>query len=251
MRDNLHPRDRVEHFIGLGWWTEETIDGVFRETARERGDALAIVDPANRRDLVGSDPRRLSWREVEAEVTHLAAQLLAAGVRRGDLVGAQLPNTIELAELYLAAWTLGAGVSPMAMQYREHEIETMGSTAEFDVVVTCQHFGDRSPAASVVAVLDRLPSVRTVLTLGAAEEAELSGLPSEQVRHLVPAPASEDDERVVAEHRAAHPTDPNDWSRCAGPRAPRACPRACCAPTTTGCPSPGRPSTRPGSPPTT
>ncbi|MXG92048.1 class I adenylate-forming enzyme family protein [Nocardioides flavescens] len=208
-RHDLHPRERVEDFLERGWWTDETIDAVFRETARERGDALAIVDPANRVDLLGSEPRRLTWTEVDSEVTHLAARLLELGVGPGDLVGVQLPNTIELAELYLAAWTIGAGVSPMAMQYREHELETMAGTADFDVFVTCQRFGDRSPAAAAVEMLDRLPSVRRVLTLGAAEEAGGSGLGADLVQHLVPGPATADDVRAVEDHRAAHPVDPN------------------------------------------
>lgn len=209
MRSQLHPRNRVEQFLGLGWWTDQTIDDLFRETAAARGDALAIVDAANRRELVGSDPRRLSWRELDSEVTHLAARLLELGVGRGDLIGVQLPNAIELAEVYLAAWTIGAGVSPMAMQYREHEIVTMGETAEFDVVITCQRFGDRSPAAAVDGARDRL-TARALVTLGAQDEAGLSGLAGEAVTHVVPGPATAADERVVAEHRAAHPNDPND-----------------------------------------
>jgi acyl-CoA synthetase len=210
MREALHPQDKVQDFLARGWWTDQTVDDLFRETAADRGDALAIVDPANRRELLGSDPRRLTWAEVEAEVTHLAARLLELGVGRGDLVGAQLPNTIELAELYLAAWTLGAGVSPMAMQYREHEVVTMGETAEFDVVVTCQRFGDRSPAASVVDVLDQLPSVRAVVTLGAAEEDGLSGLDADRVTHVVPTAATEAERQAVAAYREEHPNDPND-----------------------------------------
>ena len=226
MRSDLHPRARVEEFLGLGWWTDQTIDDLFRETAAARGDALAIVDPANRRDLVGSDPRRLTWRELDSEVTRLAARLLDLGVRRGDLIGAQLPNTVELAELYLAAWTLGAGVSPMAMQYREHEILTMGGAADFDLVVTCQRFGDRSPAASIASVLDQLPSVRHLVTLGAEEEAGLSGLPADAVTHLVPSPASEADCGSWQSTGRRTPTSPTTWSRSAGPRARRACPRA-------------------------
>ena len=82
MRDNLHPRDRVEQLhrprLVDRARPSTTSSGDQRAT---RGDALAIVDPANRRDLVGSDPRRLTWRELDAEVTHLAARLLALGVR--------------------------------------------------------------------------------------------------------------------------------------------------------------------------
>jgi acyl-CoA synthetase len=208
-RLDLHPRSRVEDYLARGWWSGETIDQIFREQAVRRGDALAIVDPANRRALLGSDPRRLTWTEVDTEVTALAARLLEAGVRRGDLIGAQLPNAVELAELYLAAWTIGAAVSPLAMQYREHELVTMANTAEFDVMVTCCRFGDRSPAATIEALLGELPSVRRLITFGDAEEAAgiALGVP---VLQLVPEPARPGDAELVAAHRAHHPNDPND-----------------------------------------
>ncbi len=56
----LHPQWRVEKYRELGWWTDETLDGVFASQVANRGDALAIVDPANLVALQGVEPRRLS-----------------------------------------------------------------------------------------------------------------------------------------------------------------------------------------------
>ena len=210
MHANLHPRSRVDEFRRLGYWTDETIDGLFRARVSERGDALAIVDPANRRDLVGSEPRRLSWRELGAEVTHLAARLLDNGVRRGDVIGVQLPNTIELIQVYLAAWTIGAVVSPLAMQYREHEIITMAGTARFDIMITSWRFMDRGPAQSVAAVADQLPGVRRLIAFGDPQEAPDRADRPESIVHVSPAAAGSTDIARVSEHRRTHPNDPND-----------------------------------------
>lgn len=204
-RRGLHPKERVDDYVRRGWWTDRTLDRVFREQVSARGDATAIVDPANRADLVGSQPRRLTWNELESEVVHLAARLLDHGIGRGDVVGVQLPNSVELVEVYLAAWSIGAIVSPLAMQYREHEIVTMSNKGGFAILLTVEKFGGRPTAAEVVAVRHAIPSLRSVLTIGAAEEN--SGTAD---AHIVPGPASDTDRGRVEALRTADPNDPND-----------------------------------------
>jgi acyl-CoA synthetase (AMP-forming)/AMP-acid ligase II len=207
-RLNLHPQSRVDHLLESGQWTPETIDGLFRATAARRGDALALVDPANRAALAGGEARRLTWREVDSEVTALAARLNEAGVRRGDTIGIQLANGVELTEMLIAAWTLGATVSPLAMQYREHEITTLGNAAEFDWVVAARAFGDRHPADDFARLRDQLPTVRGVFSYGLPGDT-----PSENrtgVTHLFPAAATAADEEAVGAYREATENDPND-----------------------------------------
>ena len=166
MTRGLHPASKVADYQSRGWWTDETVDQLFAEQVRTRGGELAVVDPANREALLGSPPRRLTWAELDAEVAHLAAVLLGLGLRRGDVLGVQLPNTVELVEVYLAAWATGIVVSPLPMQYREREVLGMGTQADFAAYVTVARFGDRTPAAEVLALRSRMPSLRHVVALG-------------------------------------------------------------------------------------
>ncbi|WP_344648331.1 AMP-binding protein, partial [Cryptosporangium japonicum] len=170
MSRGLHPAATVADYQARGWWSDETVDQLFRDRVAERGEHLAIVDPANRAALLGGEPRRLTWSELDGEVTWLAARLLELGLRRGDVLGVQLPNTVELAEVYLAAWTVGVIVSPLPMQYREREIAEMAAQASFRAYVTVATFGGRSPAAEVASVRDRLPALEHVMTFGLAGE---------------------------------------------------------------------------------
>ncbi|MFI5952313.1 class I adenylate-forming enzyme family protein [Cryptosporangium sp. NPDC051539] len=201
----LHPPEKVADYVARGWWSEETVDQIFRDTVAARGSHPAIADPANRAALLGAEPRRLTWAELDSEVTWLAARLLDLGLGRGHVLGVQLPNTIELAEVYLAAWTLGVVVSPLPMQYREREVVEMARQASFRAFVTVAAFGGRSPAAEVVAVRDRLPSLTAVVTFGLPAEGG-SGADAA----WVPASASEADRQRVEAHRTADPNDAND-----------------------------------------
>src|SRR6478672_7024783 len=158
----LHPAEKVADYRSKGWWGEQTLDGIFADQVAARGDALAVVDPANREALLGSPPRRLTWRELDDEVTSLAARLLSIGLGRGDVLGVQLPNSVELVEVYLAAWRLGVVVSPLPVQLREREVAAMTHDADAAAHLTCAHFGARDLAASAATALVDGPSVRSV-----------------------------------------------------------------------------------------
>ncbi len=203
----LHPAEKVADYTAKGWWTDETVDQLFDAQVRERPDATAVVDPANRADLTGTAARRLTWRELDAESTALAAELLALGLGRGDVLGVQVPNTIELVEVYVAAWSVGIVVSPLPMQYREREIVGMANQAEFAAFLTVPRFGGRSPVAEVHEARERIPSLRTVIAYGPTQEA--ADLP-DGVLHLAPTAASDDQRERVAARRADDPNDPND-----------------------------------------
>ncbi|WP_191563588.1 class I adenylate-forming enzyme family protein [Janibacter melonis] len=203
----LHPAEKVAEYQAKGWWSDETVDQLFARQVADRGPEPAVVDPANREGLVGSAPRRLTWAELEDEVVALAARLDELGLQRGDVLGVQLPNTIELVEVYLAAWSIGVVMSPLPMQYRENEIVGMANQAHFAAVVTCARFGGRAPAAEVLDLRDQVPGLGAVVALGdACEHADLPP----QALAWTPGPATAEQRARVEARRAADPNDAND-----------------------------------------
>jgi acetoacetyl-CoA synthetase len=72
----------------------------------------------------------ISWRELERQVASLAHSMTELGVRKGDCVGAYLPNTPESVIAFLACASIGAtwslcapdaGVSAVADRFRQIE----------------------------------------------------------------------------------------------------------------------------------
>ena len=122
----MHGAARVADYTRRGWWTDETVQQLFADQVRTRGAALAVVDPPNKAELVDLPPRRLSWAELGEQVDRLAATLLDYGIGEGDVLAVQLPNIAELVIAYLAAWRVRAIVSPLPVQYRRHELESLG-----------------------------------------------------------------------------------------------------------------------------
>ena len=201
----LFPPERVEEFYSLGWWTRgETWDSLLRGHVAARPDALALADAPNREDFASGPPRRLSWREVDAAVDELAAALLAAGTRAGDVVGIQLPNVVEIAITYLAASRIGAIASPFPIQYREHELEALGALAALRTFVTMDQVRGRANAKAIAALQPAIPTLQTVLAYG-------TDLPDGVVAldNLDPARADERRSRLAA-HVAGRVIDPAD-----------------------------------------
>ena len=134
-------------------------------------------------------PVETSWPELRRQVGAFAAQLKAAGVVRGDRVGAYLPNTPHTVVAFLAVASLGAlwsvcspDMGPVAVLDRFRQIEPKVMLA-----VDGQVWGG--------TVHDRRPVLKELL----------AGLPS--VQHLVfladvdPTAAAQD---FAAPHRQAH-----------------------------------------------
>ena len=52
----MHSADRVAHYVGKGWWTDQTVQQLFLDQVAARGDAEAVVDALI---LRGIGPERL------------------------------------------------------------------------------------------------------------------------------------------------------------------------------------------------
>src|SRR5919108_6488676 len=103
----LDSQDRIRDYTDKGWWGTQTFADLFLQNARRQPEMLALVDPPNRADLVGGEPLRLAYGELEQVVERLASGLLAAGIGKDDIMMVQVPNTVELVCVYLAAARLG------------------------------------------------------------------------------------------------------------------------------------------------
>jgi acetyl-CoA synthetase len=122
--------------FGVRWFGDGTLNvsaNCLDRHLAEHGDAVAILwEP----DVPSEEPRRITYRELHAEVCRFANVLKAQGVAKGDRVTIYLPMIPEAAVALLACARIGAihsvvfgGFSPDALAGR---IEDCGST----IVVT-------------------------------------------------------------------------------------------------------------------
>ena len=166
----LVPQQRIDDYTARGWWGRQTLWDLFEKHLLERPDAEAVVDAPNRGEFAHGAARRLSWRELGQEVDRLCLVLLEQQIRRDDIVLAMLPNCIEQFVVYLACLRLGVVVTPVPVQYREHELEHILSLTDAKAVCTFSHIGrpghQHHSGAMFCALRNRHVSLRTILAWG-------------------------------------------------------------------------------------
>lgn len=164
----LTPAERIADYQARGWWEGITVDSMFRRAVAERGTTLALVDPLNRATLDGCAPERLDWTELDARVDGMAAALIGLGLKRDEVICAQLPNTVDAVILFLAAARLGLIISPVVMQYREHELGHILSLTDARAFITVPAFHGHDYAAMAAGLVETRGGMM-LLTIGAAQ----------------------------------------------------------------------------------
>lgn len=161
------PPERVAEYRRRGWWRGETVDALFRKAVAARAGDAALADAPNRPGLVGTEPRRLTYAEVDAEVDAMALTFAALGVGRGDVVATQLPNLVEGVLAFLACARMGAILSPVAMAYRGHELRQILSIVTPKVYLTVGPFHGHDHAAMLLELKAEGVTTAEIVSLGA------------------------------------------------------------------------------------
>lgn len=135
----------AKQYRARGWWSDTTLDDLFRRCVAERPEHLALVDPPNRESLTDGAVGRLSFAQLETEVEVLCQVLRAAGFARGDRLITQLPNVWEHVAVYLAGARLGIALSPLSMLARQFELRHAIELLQPKAILTTARFKDTSP----------------------------------------------------------------------------------------------------------
>ena len=160
----------------------------------ERADAAghpAIVFQNEAMQARG-EMQEISWPELRRQVASLAGELVKLGVRRGDRVGAFLPNIPATVIAFLACASLGAiwsvcspDMGPVAVLDRFRQIEPK-------VLIACEGYtygGVTHDRLGVLrGLLDELPSVRDAVLLkyqNAAADVSVLASPERRVHDFV------------------------------------------------------------------
>jgi len=144
-------------FVARGWWREDTLSQWLARHALERPAAPALVHAG----------AVVSWKALAERVERFAAGLRAAGVSAGDVVAVQLPNIPEFVVAYLAVCRLGAVMSTIHMPYRGSEFETLLRHSRARAIVCLSQAKDWSPAEAAIELKASIPTLRSVVALGA------------------------------------------------------------------------------------
>ncbi len=87
------------------------------------------------------------------------------GIHKDDIIMVQLPNTWELAMLYLAITRAGALISPMPMQWRFLSSTSSRSMTDAAALITVEEFGGFKHGEMAGKIQAKHPSLKQIITL--------------------------------------------------------------------------------------
>jgi|688.fasta_scaffold50871_3 acyl-CoA synthetase (AMP-forming)/AMP-acid ligase II len=158
--------ETIQNYVNKGWWSERTIGELLLHWSERRGNELAVIDAPNKFELSGCQPQEWTWSELLAQVGRYAAMLEEQGMRKDDILIMQLPNSVEQHAIYLACAISGIVLSPVPVQYRNHELAHVIDMTQAKMVITTQYVGQFKAAQFWVDHVDQFPSVKKILSLG-------------------------------------------------------------------------------------
>lgn len=151
MTQILRRAPRIDDATRAGWrtdgyWTDERIGTILEARA------LAVPD----RTAVITSERRLTFAQLQTVASAVARTLVAAGVRRGDVVSWMLPTDAEAIAVASAIWRIGAVSSPIVPIYGRREMAEVIAQVRPAAIITDREVRGRDLADEFDAVLDEV-----------------------------------------------------------------------------------------------
>ena len=152
----LHNPRTARCYYEAGWWRAETMYLLLAQHARARPQAYALRDSRH----------RLTWAQLLGWVDALAADLHAAGLKRGQRVSVWLPNRVEATVVFLACSRNGYVCNPSLHQnYTVREIVTLMERIQTSALFAQAGYGADADKVSVFDAAKSLPALKRVYSV--------------------------------------------------------------------------------------
>ncbi len=160
----LASKERLDEYTKKGWWGTTTLLDYFEKNAANTPNRTAIIDPINKEELTKTSPERISYSELKRAADALATSFLELNIQKDDIVIVQLPNSWELAVLYLAINKAGGIISPVPMQWRKKELSYISKLTEAKLFITIDEFKGFSHIKMAEEIKNENNSIKQVIS---------------------------------------------------------------------------------------
>jgi 2,3-dihydroxybenzoate-AMP ligase len=157
-----YPADVAEHYRRAGYWGTRTIGAELHAIARRYPSTEALV----------TDERRLTYAELDARSSAIAAKLVKAGLSAGDRVTLQVGNTAESVEAFYGLLKMGAIPVCTLVPFGHHEIDAIATLSGARAHLVQADQPKRDLLAFAAEVRAAVPTVELIFSLRGGSEAD-------------------------------------------------------------------------------
>ncbi|GAA2536147.1 MULTISPECIES: class I adenylate-forming enzyme family protein [Pseudonocardia] len=155
--DTWVTREVLQRYVDQGAWTEQSFVHDLERHAAERPDSLAIID---------EDGRRTSYGEYEQRTRRLASSLLGLGLRPGDRLAMQLPNSSEFCLTLMACARVRIIPVFLHVVYDEHDLDYVLNLTEARALVVPASFNGRDFVPLARTMCERIAVLEHIVVVG-------------------------------------------------------------------------------------
>ncbi|MCK5060590.1 AMP-binding protein, partial [Candidatus Bipolaricaulota bacterium] len=118
------------------------------------------------RNVIADGAQRITYRNLDERVNHVARGLIELGVAKGDKVGLWMPNMPEWVIAYFAIARIGAVVVPVNTRYKPHEVSYILQNSEATTLFMVDTFVGIDYLEMLGKIRGALPFLKHVIVCG-------------------------------------------------------------------------------------
>ena len=153
------PDDLRRRYLDEGFWDDSSLSALLTADLRAKPQQTMRL-------WSKTAPSELTFQQLELLSRRVAAGLRAHGVRSGDRVVYQLPNSVEAAAIFLGITMLNAVLVPVAGFYGRKELIDIVNTTQSSILVTTARHGSRNYLEELRDSRVEMPALTTVVLCG-------------------------------------------------------------------------------------
>ena len=135
--ESYQKKEDIEKYTREGFYNKWTLCDYIYRWAKAFPDKEALIDINT----------RLTWLQYKNIMDKMALNFLDLGIKKGDFVVTQIPNSVEAIITEFALGRIGACIVPLAMQWRQHELDyVLGQTKATAVIILNEYGGYDYPS---------------------------------------------------------------------------------------------------------
>lgn len=155
-KPSRYTSELTDEYVDKGYWQRITFADFWDRNAREHPDSEAVVDSRT----------RLTWAQAKQWIDRLAFGLLERGFARDDTLVLQIPNSVELTLLRVAAEKAGLVCLPALRTLRHSEMENILRFTEAVGIVVLWKYRNFNYIEMLREIKPRLPQLKYILVAG-------------------------------------------------------------------------------------
>jgi cyclohexanecarboxylate-CoA ligase len=151
-----HSEKQKEQFRSSGYWNDDTLSTYIEKWSNETPKKTAIVAP----------DRELTYSEWHSSSLKFANALLSLGLKRGDVIAIQYPNTPEFLIAYIGIALMGGVMCTLHMPYRAGEMAPLMNHGNTKAIICSQGDNKYDAPQTMEGLKERVPTLEHIIVIG-------------------------------------------------------------------------------------